>query len=51
MISTDPETGLPVIHGSPDAPIRTMTADQIRALLDEAQLEEGLARAGFPVRH
>jgi plasmid stability protein len=50
-ISTDPETGLPVIHSPPDAPIHSMTDDQILALVQQTQLEEDLERAGFPVRH
>jgi plasmid stability protein len=50
-ISTDPETGLPVIHSPPDAPIHSMTNDQVLALIQETQLEEDLERAGFPVRH
>jgi plasmid stability protein len=50
-ISSDPETGLPVIHSPPDAPIHSMTNDQILALIEQTQLEEDLERAGFPVRH
>jgi hypothetical protein len=51
LVSTDPATGLPVIHSPPEAPIRSMTAEQIRALVEEAQLEEDLGRAGLPIRH
>jgi plasmid stability protein len=51
VVSTDPATGLPVIHSPANAPIRSMSAEQIRALLEGTQLEEDLERAGLPVRH
>ena len=51
VISTDPATGLPLIHGPPDAHIHSMSAEQIQALIEETQLEEDLERAGLPVRH
>jgi hypothetical protein len=51
VLSTDPATGLPVINSPPDAPIRSMSADEILALIDQTQLEEDLERAGLIVRH
>src|SRR5437763_15664929 len=42
VISTDPATGLPLIRGAPDAPISRMTAGEIQALIDQAQVEEDL---------
>jgi plasmid stability protein len=50
VLSSDPATGLPVIHSPPDAPIRSMTAEQVQALIDQARREEDLERAGLPVR-
>lgn len=50
VISTDPQTGLPVIQGAPDAPITRMTAEQFQALVDQAQEDEDLERAGLPPR-
>lgn len=50
VITTDPQTGLPVIQSPPDAPIWRMTAAELDALVERAQLEEDLERAGLPVR-
>ncbi|HEY8667578.1 MAG TPA: hypothetical protein VIL86_13000 [Tepidisphaeraceae bacterium] len=49
-ITTDPETGLPVIQSPPDAPIHRMSADELQALIERTQLEEDLERAGLPLR-
>jgi hypothetical protein len=51
LIATDPDTGLPVIHSPPDAPIHSMTAEQIQAIIVEELLREDLERAGVLVRH
>jgi hypothetical protein len=51
VISVDPATGLPVIHSPPDAPIRSMTAEQFQALIAESELDGDLERAGLTVRH
>lgn len=51
VIATDPLTGLPVIYSPPDAPIHSMTAEQIRAIIDEELLREDLERAGVSIRH
>lgn len=50
VILDDPDTGLPVIHSPPDAPIWRMTPAEVDALVNRAQLEEDLERAGLPVR-
>lgn len=50
-IQTDPLTGLPVIISPPEAPIHSMTVDQILALEQSTLEEEDLERAGLPVRH
>jgi plasmid stability protein len=50
VITTDPDTGLPVIQSPPDAPIHRMTAAELDALIEREQLEEDLERAGLPVR-
>jgi plasmid stability protein len=50
-IQTDPVTGLPVIISPPDAPIHSMTVDQIIALEWADLEEEELERAGLPLRH
>src|SRR5687767_5187642 len=36
VITTDPVTGLPVIHSPPDAPIHRMTAAEFQAVVDAA---------------
>jgi plasmid stability protein len=51
VVSTDPVTGLPVIESPPDAPIRSMTNEQILELIEQTQLEEDLERAGIALRH
>jgi plasmid stability protein len=50
MITTDPDTGLPLIKGAPDAPITHMTAEQVQALIDQSHEREDLERAGIPPR-
>jgi len=50
VITTDPQTNLPVIQSPPDAPIWRMTAAELDTLIDREQLEEDLDRAGLPVR-
>lgn len=50
VITTDPQTGLPVIRGAPDAPISRMTADEFQALCDQILMEQDLERAGIPPR-
>lgn len=50
LISKDPDTGLPVIHSPPDAPIHSMTAEQFQAIVDEELLREDLERAGVSIR-
>jgi hypothetical protein len=51
VISKDPETGLPVIHSPPDAPIHSMTAEQLQAIIDEELLKQDLERAGVSIRY
>ena len=48
--SIDPRSGFPVVHGSPDAPARKMTIEQILALEQQAQEEEDLQRSGLSPR-
>jgi plasmid stability protein len=50
VISTDPVTGLPVILSPPDAPIHRMTAAEFQAVVDAANEEDDLGRAGLPLR-
>ena len=50
LITKDPDTGLPVIRGAPDAPISRMTGEEIQAIIDETQVEEDLERLGIPPR-
>jgi plasmid stability protein len=50
VIAKDPVTGLPAIRGGPDAPISRMTAQEIQAIIDRAQLEEDLERLGISPR-
>lgn len=50
VITTDPDTGLPVIQSPPDAPIWRMTAAEHDALVERTRSEEDLERAGLPVR-
>ncbi len=50
VISIDPATGLPVIYSPPDAPIHRMTAADWQKRIDDANEEDDLVRAGFPVR-
>jgi hypothetical protein len=49
-ISTDPQTGLPVIQGAPNAPISRMTTQEILSMYEQTQLEEDLERLGIPPR-
>ncbi|GMU84464.1 MAG: hypothetical protein IT450_11930 [Phycisphaerales bacterium] len=50
IITRDPDTGLPLIQGAPDAPITRMNAEQFQQLIDRAQEDEDLERAGLPPR-
>jgi hypothetical protein len=50
VITTDPQTGLPVILSPPDAPIHRMTAAEFQAVIDQANEEAELERAGIPLR-
>ena len=50
VITTDPDTGLPVIHSPPDAPNSRMTVDEIHALIQQSQEEEDLERFGISLR-
>jgi hypothetical protein len=50
IVSTDPATGLPVIHSPAEAPIRSMSINEILAIQEQVQLQGDLERAGFPVR-
>lgn len=50
QISVDERTGLPLVKSPPDAPIRSMTCDQLLALEYQTQLEEDLERAGIAIR-
>jgi len=50
-IQTDPLTGLPVIISPPQAPIHSMTVDQILALEQSTLEDEDLERARLPLRH
>ena len=50
IITKDPQTGLPVIQGAPNAPISRMTTEEILAMYEQAQLEEDLERLGIPSR-
>lgn len=45
-ISTDPETGFPVVICDPDAPASRMSAEELSALEVQSQLEEDLERTG-----
>jgi hypothetical protein len=49
-ISTDPETGLPIIQGGPGAPISTMSVEEIYATIQKSQEEEDLERFGVSLR-
>jgi plasmid stability protein len=49
-ITTDPDTGLPVIQSPPDAPIHHMNSEELQALIERTQLEEDLERSGLPLR-
>ena len=51
LISIDAQTGLPVIHSPPNAPIHRMTADDMQTIIENSQLEEDLERAGLSDRH
>jgi len=51
FLEKDPSTGLPIIHSPPDAPIHSMSVDQILALSQAVLEEEDLERAGLSVRH
>ena len=48
VITTDPQTGLPVIRGGSDAPISQMTADEFQALCEQILMQQDLERAGIP---
>jgi hypothetical protein len=50
IISKDPQTGLPVIKGAPNAPISRMTTEEILVMYEQTQLEEDLERLGIPPR-
>lgn len=50
VITTDPVTGLPVIYSPPDAPIHRMTAAEFQAVVNAANEEDDLVRAGLPLR-
>jgi hypothetical protein len=45
-VTTDPETGLPLIVCDPDAPASKMTAEELIALEQETQTQEDLERLG-----
>jgi hypothetical protein len=47
--SADPVTGLLMIDSPPDAPVRSMTPEQVLALTEAALMEDDLERAGIPV--
>ncbi len=48
VLTTDRVTGLPVIFSPPDAPIHRMRADEFQAVIDQANEEAELERAGIP---
>jgi hypothetical protein len=48
-IQTDPATGLPVIISPADAPIRSMSVEDVLALEQSVLDEEDLQRAGIPL--
>ena len=50
VFSVDPVTGMPVINSPPDAPIHRMTAAEFQTVIDQANEEAELERAGIPVR-
>lgn len=50
VIATDPKTGLPVIYSPPDAPIHRMTVAEFQAVIDAANEEDDIVRAGLPLR-
>jgi hypothetical protein len=47
--SADPATGLLMIDSPTDAPVRSMTPEQVLALTEAALMEDDLERAGIPV--
>jgi hypothetical protein len=49
LVSTDPQTGLPVIDSPADAPIRSMTNEQFLSMIEQTQLEEDFDRVGVPL--
>lgn len=50
-VATAAATGLPIIHSPPDAPIHSMTVNEILALTEAALSEDDLERAGLSIRH
>jgi hypothetical protein len=50
VIETDPETGLPIICSPPNAPVYSMTPEQVLAMVHVTQMEEDLARVGLSLR-
>ena len=48
--ATDAATGLPVVKSPPDAPVHTMSVDEILALTTDVEREDDLERAGLPLR-
>ena len=46
-IGVNPRTGLPVIHGSPDAPALKMSIEQLLEMEQRVQEEEDLQRVGL----
>jgi len=49
QVQTDPVTGLPVIISPPDAPIHSMSLDDVLKLERSILEEEDLQRAGIPL--
>ncbi|HEY2587078.1 MAG TPA: hypothetical protein VGI81_15130 [Tepidisphaeraceae bacterium] len=49
-VATDPATGLPIIHSPPDAPVHSMTVNELSALTEAALSEDDLERAGLSLR-
>jgi len=49
QVQTDPMTGLPVIISPPDAPIHSMSPDEVLKLEQSILEEEDLQRAGIPL--
>ena len=48
IIKTDPETGFPYLEGSPDAPAKCMTTEELVEFEKQILLDQELQRLGLP---